>query len=253
MANETKLAKVVLDGIAPVTFAECVYLNDGTEKTIKDVLSGDNVGGSTTLKDVFLKDLFNKESFKIAFLGDSITWGYAWENRYSNLVANKIKQYVSNTTYINVAVSGATSQKLIDNQLNNACDSSYDYCFIMIGINDSLNSIPKDTLLSNLKYIVNKLKEYKVKPILLSTCPGVLSFDTSRLYRSGVIATINNIVASTNDCYFINIHQKAIEYMENTGVNIDSLMKDSVHPNENGHSLIAKWIIEELGMYSERN
>lgn len=254
MSNNTKLAKVVLDGMAPVTFAECVYLNDGTEKTIKDVLNGDvSVSGAVSLKDTFLKDLYNKESLKLAFLGDSITWGYEWANRYSNLVANRIKEYVPNTSYVNLAVSGATSQALIDRQLNNVCDSSYDYCFIMIGINDSLNSIPKETLLSNLKHIVTKLKEYNVTPILLSTCPGTLSFDSGRFYRSGVIATINNIVATTTGCYFINIHQKAVDYMNNTGVNIDTLMKDSVHLNENGHALIVLWILEELGIYPERN
>ena len=35
----TKLTKKVIDGIAPVTLAECVYIGDGTTLTLKDKLS----------------------------------------------------------------------------------------------------------------------------------------------------------------------------------------------------------------------
>ena len=50
----SKLTSKVIDGVAPVTLAECVYIGDGTTTTVKEVLnnitnSGGSSGGSTTV------------------------------------------------------------------------------------------------------------------------------------------------------------------------------------------------------------
>ena len=81
----SELGKKVLNGVAPVTLADCVYVGDGTSNTLKDVIEGDThynkideiKNMSANLKNY--KGIFNYNDYKTnkdnSVYGDFWLWG----------------------------------------------------------------------------------------------------------------------------------------------------------------------------------
>ena len=81
----SELEKKVLNGVAPVTLADCVYVGDGTSNTLKDVIEGDThynkideiKNMSAHLKNY--KGIFNYDDYKTnkdnSVYGDFWLWG----------------------------------------------------------------------------------------------------------------------------------------------------------------------------------
>jgi len=55
--------------------------------------------------------------------------------------------------------------------------------------------------------------------------------------------------ASKECCFpFISMYSQFMEYCDLKGITVDSLLSDGLHPNDDGHTVIFKLILRELGL-----
>lgn len=242
----TNLVKKVINGIAPVTLAECVYLGDGTTATVKDFINS-KIDGNT-----------NKYLGKTAlWLGDSIS--VTGSPTYPKYVCDKLGM-----TLINKASSGGNSTRMRailqggtnSNQTYTAIDcSNIDYIFIMIGHNDRQNTtqvsdIPTDTtsytdypetyccnIASCIEYARNQNPNIKIFLITpLQT--------TNEACWSGVLPA-STLMKEIGSMYSVQV----IDVFAECGIcrrNVDSLTDDGVHPNTTSVPIIGDYIVTYL-------
>lgn len=249
----TQLNKKVIDGVAPVTLAECVMMGDGTTLTVKDKFNSLELTGGT-----------NKyEGKKVLWLGDSIS--VVRDPTYPSYVCNAL-----NMTLTNRASSGgdaARMRAILQGGPNgtlqyDAIDmSDFNYVFIMIGHNcDGVNGVTAST--SSIDNIPTDDTAYSDYPV------G---------YYTDVASCIEYIWANNQNCQIYLITpiqsttsrfarttaaaQKALKEIGNfysvpvidvygeCGIckkNITTYTYDNVHPNDAGVAKIGDYIINYL-------
>ena len=170
----------------------------------------------------------------LIFLGDSLTAGYniAKHKAYPNLIQEKIGS--SNVTIINAGISGDTTFTLI-NRLNFTLDNTKpEVAFVAIGANDGLRGYNPTIIKENITTIITILKNRKITPILAGiTLPQNYSkqyiSDFENIYKE--VATENQILFYPN--LLLNV------------AGVDKLnLNDRIHPNEDGHQIMATNIYE---------
>lgn len=237
----TKLVKKVINEIAPVTLAECVYLGDGTTATVKDFIDSN-------------KDGTNKYLGKSAlWLGDSIS--VTGNPTYPKYVCDKLGMTLTNkassggnSTRMRHILQGGSSYTAID------C-TNIDYMFIMIGHNDRQNTtqvsdIPTDTtsyvdypetyccnIASCIEYARNQNPNIKIFLITpLQT--------TNTACWSGVLPA-STLMKEIGSMYSVPV----IDVFGECGIcrrNVDSLTDDGVHPNNTSVPIVGDYIVNYL-------
>lgn len=156
------------------------------------------------------------------FLGDSII---AWNNYLK-----------TNNKFENFGVPGFTTTDIIW-QLKNDVEEiiSGETVFLMIGVNDIMNRILTDKIISNIKEIISILENKFKKIYFISLLPT----DDFKLNKE--IKIINKNIEMQKNISFINLYEffldknKCLNYIYTT---------DGVHLNNSGYELFNKKIGE---------
>ena len=241
-----ELNKRVIDGIAPITLAECVMMGDGTTDTLLDRLV--TIGSNT-----------NYNGKKALWLGDSIS--VSGKPNYPTYVCHKLGM-----TLTNKASSGGDAVRM-RNILqgpdgNSGIDmTQFDYTFIMIGHNcdgpngvtvssASINNIPLDgtsytkfpngfytDVASCVEYVWNHNPDCKMYFITPMQSPNGRYAPTT-VAAQKALKEIGNL-------YSIPV----IDVFGECGIsrkNIDRFSSDKIHPNTLGVQVIGDYIINYL-------
>lgn len=247
----TELNKKVIDGIAPVTLAECVMMGDGTSLSIKDKIDAISLTGTV-----------NKyENKKALWLGDSIS--VSGSPTYPEYICDKLNMQLTNK-----ASSGGNADRMRDIlQGGNTSGESYevtvdpadfDYVFIMIGHNcdelanstENINKIPTDNtsytdyptgfysdVASCIEYIWAKNQNCRIFLITpIQSTNGRYSITTPKAQTA--LKEIGNM-------YSVPV----IDVYGECGIckrNITSYTDDNIHPNTSGVPKIGDYIINYL-------
>ena len=171
------------------------------------------------------KPLCSLKEDSIVILGDSLANGYEVEE--SKTFAFKLSLALNKTPF-KMGMDGETTIGLL-NTIDSILSSIPNITAIIISIggNDFLRKIEKSKISSNLESIILKSKKYTNCVVLL----GV----PSSIYSNGVDSIYENI-AKKHKLILDSISMPSI--LKNRDLRIDPL-----HPNENGHNLIAKNIL----------
>lgn len=175
-------------------------------------------------------------------LGDSLSSGVG-SNDYKKTLTYIFADNLSKKTsvdFINLALSGATTSDLINNQLSKAIKLNPDYITLFIGTNDIHNLIPAKKFEENIDIILEKLtKETKAKIIVfnlpylgsedLITAPYNILFD-SKTREFNVI--LENICTGKN-ITLIDLYTPTKEFSKK----IDFYSEDGFHPSSEGYLL----------------
>ena len=238
-------------------------------------------GLTKTNSIVFMQSLLSKamsgERLIIKLLGDSITAGYGgtgynasadgggdllfW-NSYENLEghcwANSLKSYLqdkfSNVFVKNYGVTGAKSSDLI-NYFNTIVKSPDDIVIVMIGTNDRGQSNPRQFLYNNLVTLKSKLDDLGKPMIVMANIPASVNNETTgaeKLMHMEDVAQVVRAFAQDHSVPFVDVYDLFIEYCISTGTDIDSLLGDGLHPNDNGYSIMFELISKALGFSPKR-
>jgi lysophospholipase L1-like esterase len=188
---------------------------------------------------------------KILFLGDSISVGIGASHakkRYTTLVADTLGQGKVKIEEVNVAISGST---LVDQLwpepkssgypyvLKKAIEAKPDIFVIQHGTNDNAVGASIGEFLWSYRQTVRAIKKNlpKTKIVCMTICPswGVTNATTEWLNQANI--GIQEIAASENTL------------LAHTNFKLQNrcdLFPDGIHPNDEGHQIMAESVIEAL-------
>lgn len=161
----------------------------------------------------------------IAF-GDSLTAGYGigTEMNYVGILKRKIGQPI-----IIAAKSGRTTDEALKALDSEVISRHPDIVIVLLGGNDFLKGVPKFILFENLRQIVNRIKSTGARVILVGV-PAGFSDEYEQEFK--------NLADETSSIYVPNI-LKGI-------VGVKEFLWDQIHPNIEGHKIMAERIYRAL-------
>lgn len=191
----------------------------------------------TLISSILTKTQNEKQT--IVFFGDSITAGYgiATENAFPALIDQKLQSEGLNYTAVNAGLSGETSMGGL-NRINWILRSKPAILMLELGGNDGLRGLSLEETEKNLKSIIDKVRAANAdtKIILAGMqIPPNLGQDYTRQFKN-----LFPKVAEDKGVAFIPF------LLENVGGDKNLNLSDGIHPNEEGHKIVAETVWEAL-------
>lgn len=176
----------------------------------------------------------------ILFFGDSITAGYGLEDTndaFPGIIQSKIDSLGLSYEVVNSGLSGETTaggKSRIEWILN----QDIDIFILELGANDGLRGVPLVETRNNLQAIINAVKE-KSPNTQIILAGMQLPPNMGQDYTSG-FKSIFSELATKNNIAFIPF------ILEDVGGIKDLNQNDGIHPNLQGHKIVAKNVWEVL-------
>ncbi|MHA7099992.1 arylesterase [Roseivirga pacifica] len=191
----------------------------------------------TLISSILTKTQNEKQT--IVFFGDSNTAGYgiATENAFPALIDQKLQSEGLNYTAVNAGLSGETSMGGL-NRINWILRSKPAILMLELGGNDGLRGLSLEETEKNLKSIIDKVRAANAdtKIILAGMqIPPNLGQDYTRQFKN-----LFPKVAEDKGVAFIPF------LLENVGGDKNLNLSDGIHPNEEGHKIVAETVWEAL-------
>lgn len=176
------------------------------------------------------------------------SWG-ALLNEYLN---KENKNIVLN----NNGCCGMNSTQLREN-INKLVSEKDDIVFILIGLNDRKRENGLNELYSNLKYIINHLRDKKI--ILMTPTISTKENENkpSRIYHTIDIIKIIRKISKEENIKLIDNYKNIENYLKENNLEIYKIMikenclNDGLHPTDLVHKLIFENILESKIIYSK--
>jgi len=192
--------------------------------------------------------------FNVSCVGDSLTYGYAVEDRENNCYPHVLNDLLGDDYVVgNFGVNGATMLKTGDLpywshenfKMSGMIDP--DYVIIMLGSNDSKvhNFTDMDDFINTYEEMINHYRRLPSKPrVYIATPPTDFpsKSDKESSIRGEVVEQIAEgirILGKKRRVPVIDIHKKTADYPE-------GFLSDGVHTNVKGAEFIATLMFREL-------
>ena len=189
---------------------------------------------------------------KIAFVGDSITYGSGTSNPSTKSYPIATGRLLTSDEFTvgNFGVSGATMLKKGNvpywNQQSFTDSKNFapSYVVIMLGSNDSkpANWVYKSEFLANAKEMINIYKSLPSHPrVFVNTSPtvyGTNNFGITEAIVGGEVVPLQVQAAGETGCPVTDVHAATAGMPQN--------FPDTVHPNDDGAQVIANVVYETL-------
>lgn len=181
--------------------------------------------------------LFNSNAKKIVILGDSLTEGYgvSKENSYPTILEKKLKEKYPKVKIINAGTAGATTA-IAESSLKWQLKGKPDMVLIALGANDGLRGIKVNATKKNLEKAIKLLQEKNVKVILVGM---KLPFNYGQEYRTSFEKMYSSL-AKENKIPYLPFLLKGVGGIKKYNIS------DGIHPNEEGHKIVAKTVYDFL-------
>jgi acyl-CoA thioesterase-1 len=171
--------------------------------------------------------------FRILALGDSLTAGYKLpkEKAFAALIEKRLAARGYSVEIFNAGVSGDTSRQAmgrIDWTLKKA--GPFAAALVEIGANDGLRRIPVAQMRENIEKIILKLKGQGVQVFLLGM---KLPLNWEQGYRESFERTYSELSKK----HAVPLYPFILEGL---AMNDKLNLEDRIHPNPEGHALIAE-------------
>lgn len=186
------------------------------------------VGGFFILRDSTPKGICPLDGTHIITLGDSLANGFGIDENDSFGI--KIPQILGKSA-IKLGIDGETSGGLlvrIDSELAN---KNLGAVIISIGGNDFLRKLDKATTERNIRAIVQKAKAKTSCVVLLGVPDGILG---------GLVGGVSRVYYDISESEGVLLETSAMPQI----LKQHSLKVDEIHPNKDGHVIIAQNIAE---------
>ena len=175
----------------------------------------------------------------ILFFGDSLTAGYglAPENAFPALIEKELIKENKKVKVINAGLSGETSAGGLS-RIDWTLHQPIDIFILELGANDGLRGLPIDQTKKNLQAIIDKVKSKypKVKIVLA----GMMVPPNMGNTYSDEFKKIYPTIANKNKTNLIPF------LLEGVAGNEKLNQADGIHPNEEGHKIVARNLVTFL-------
>ena len=189
---------------------------------------------------VSLSAINAQESDKvILFFGNSLTAGLGLEpdQAFPGLIQQKIDSLDYNYQIINAGLSGETSAGGL-NRIDWVMKQSFDIFVLELGANDGLRGLPLESTRENLQGIIDKVK-LKYPAVRIVIAGMMVPPNMGEDYTSEFIK-IYPALAARNDASLIPFLLEGVAGIP------DLNLADGIHPNTEGHRIVAKTVWETL-------
>lgn len=193
---------------------------------------------TTTTNEISSDNLENTSDSKIIlFFGTSLTAGMGLDNKdaFPALIQKKLDSMNASYKVINAGLSGETTASG-KNRLDWVLQQDVDIFVLELGANDGLRGIPLSETRNNLQAIIDmvRAKNPDTKIVLAGMqLPPNMGQD-----YTGEFKEIFPTLAEENDLKLIPF------LLEDVGGNPELNQPDGIHPTEEGHQIMAKYVWE---------
>ncbi|MEM9297248.1 MAG: arylesterase [Bacteroidota bacterium] len=175
----------------------------------------------------------------IIFFGDSITAGYGLskEQAFPALIGSSLKEEGLNCEILNAGLSGETSAGGLS-RIDWILRKPVDVFVLELGANDGLRGLPLESTKSNLQKIIDKVKVQNPDVALVIAgmmVPPNLGNEYTKEFQE-----IFPDLARANDAMLIPF------LLDGVAGNQDLNLADGIHPNVEGHKIVAKNIFSVI-------
>jgi len=232
------------------------------------------------VNDIFRKYIASGKNFTIKLLGDSITQGCGGSNFLQNgetfiegfarspggfSWANLFRDYMEknyNCTVINNGCAGTKIKFILDNY-ETLTSRDDDITICMIGTNDrgQSNQEPprksKEEHLSkfyeNILELYSRFHDENKDFVFMCSVPATpqKETDTEKLWRIFHMDDVNEMYKKAQrekDFPFVSLYDLFGKYVIDNNLDMDSVMYDGLHPNDEGYRIMYDIIIKEFGV-----
>lgn len=178
--------------------------------------------------------LIQEESKKnIIFFGDSITAGYGLskEQAFPALIASKMEESGFECEVLNAGLSGETSAGGLS-RIDWILRKKVDVFVLELGANDGLRGLPLESTKNNLQEIIDKVK--KKNPEVVIVIAGMMVPPNLGNEYTKEFQQIFPSLAKANDAILIPFLLDGVAGNDNLN------LPDGIHPNVEGHRIIAQ-------------
>ena len=180
-----------------------------------------------------------RESKTILFYGDSLTAGYGLtpEQAFPALVENMLNKNGQQYRVVNAGVSGETSAGGLS-RINWILNQHIDIFILELGANDGLRGVPLSSTRKNLQEIIDMVrKKYPEVKIIIA---GMMVPPNMGVEYSNEFQTMFPKLAKENDAALIPF------LLDGVAGNPNLNLPDGIHPNVQGHKIVARNVIQVL-------
>lgn len=178
---------------------------------------------------------YTKAEVQMLFIGDSLTAGYgiAKEKAFPSLIAEKFKEKKLDVKILNGGVSGSTSAS-VESRLRWYLKAKPNILFLAIGANDGLRGVKASATKENIKKTIELALSNKIEVILagMKLPPN---------YGKDYIMEFEEIYPSLAKKYKLTYLPFLLE---GVAANTKFNQEDGIHPNEQGHQIVANHVFD---------
>ena len=204
-----------------------------------------------------IKSIFDCKSSAVwLFTGNSITQGAKHthgQRAYPEIFAERIRWEMGRGTdvIINTAISGHTSQQILDDFELRVARFQPDVVVLMVGTNDaSNNKISVNQFESNLLQLVREIRKKNAIPVLLTPNPIITDKAPDRKDLEKYVIKIREVAERNHVILVDNWAIWSTELQEKySGEIFRNLLNDPLHPNGLGHKEIAIALFKAIAIF----
>jgi lysophospholipase L1-like esterase len=206
-----------------------------------------------------IKSIFDNKTPSVwVFTGNSITQGakhtHGWRS-YPEIFAERVRWEMGRGTdvVINTAISGHTSQNILDDFQQRVARFQPNVVVLMIGTNDACDDYRKvsvDQFEKNLIQLIGKIRAMDAVPVLLTPTPIIIEQAQSRKNLEKYVIKIREVAEKNQVILVDNWTIWNTELQEKYhGEVFTKLLDDPIHPNGLGHQELAKTLFKALFIF----
>jgi lysophospholipase L1-like esterase len=218
--------------------------------------SGNNVPDLVRIQEL----LGQKNPIKWIFTGDSITAGVKHTQGYRSypeIFGERIRWEMARPRdiVVNTAISGNTTQNILDDFNWRVGQFKPDVVSLMIGTNDCVRKdMPTEIFEGKLNVLLDKIRETGAVPILHTPNVIITEYARERTGLPGYVAMIQK-TAENKDMILVDNYSYWEDVIKsNSGVNVfKEWLNDPVHPNGAGHLEIARLLFKALSIFDPKD
>ncbi len=203
---------------------------------------------STEFDQVRLK-LAAGQTVTVVCLGDSVTGIYyhtGSRRAYTDMLGMAIRRAIpqADLRMVNAGISGNTTANGLDRMERDVLNHRPDIVTIMFGLND-MTRVPLDNYKRNLHHIIEKCRAAG-SAVLLATPNNVIDTPTRPTAKLQEYCAAMRTVGSEANVPVCDAYQSFDDLRRSNEINWRLLMSDEIHPNLDGHRVIAELFTKSI-------